>query len=62
MGLYDELSIFWLVLIFVICITFYTVGYLCYRLGYRDGESDMAKKITRRAERQIQCGRIKRLR
>ena len=61
MGLYDELSMFWSFLIFVICVTVYTIGYLCYRLGYRDGESDMTKKIERRAERQVQRGKMKRI-
>jgi hypothetical protein len=62
MGLYDEIAIFWGIVVFIVCVSVYMVGYLCYRLGYRDGESDMAKRISRHAERQVQRGKIKRLR
>lgn len=62
MSLYDEISLFWGVVIFITCVSFYVLGYVIYRLGYRDGESDMLRKIERRANRQIRRGTIKRLR
>lgn len=61
MSLYDEISLFWGIVIFIACISIYVLGYVIYRLGYRDGESDMLKKIERRANRQIRRGNIKRL-
>ena len=61
MGLYDEIAIFWGIIVFVICISTYMVGYLCYRLGFRDGEANAIKRISRHAEREVQR-RVRRLR
>ena len=62
MSVYDELSMFWGVLIFLICVTVYGTGWVCYKLGFKDGEADMARRISRHAERKIRRGEFKRLR
>ncbi len=61
MSLYDEIAMLWGIIILVICVSFYMVGWLCYHLGYRNGENDMAKRIQRRAEREVQRGNLRRI-
>ena len=61
MALYDELNLFWGILIFIGIISCYVVGLICYKLGYRNGEYDMSCKMQKHIAKQVQRGMIKRV-